>query len=125
MSGSTNRYGGDYSLAELFRAGISPLWAERFLHEGRLAQRVFDHYWMFHWAEPRFSGSAGVVQERFYNRFGKDAYFRRIDRMKRYYDKIVAPSTTLCRKSIKPERARPGDISPGFLYLTTVKRYDT
>ena len=95
MSGSTNRYGGDYSLAELFRAGISPLEAERFLHEGRLAQRVFDHYWMFHWAAPRFSGSAGFVQERFYNRFGKDAYFRRIDRMKRYYDKIVAPSTNL------------------------------
>ena len=93
MSGSTNRYGGDYSLAELFRAGISPLWAERFLHEGRLAQRVFDHYWMFHWAAPRFSGSSGFVQERFYNRFGKEAYYRRIDRMKRYYDKIVTPST--------------------------------
>lgn len=79
------------TLAQMLRSGTSYDWAVRYLHEGRITQRTFDWYCLlWDWAAPRFSGSAGYKQERFYEKMGQVAYDRRIARVKRLYDRIKA-----------------------------------
>lgn len=81
----------------LLRQGTSLDQATRYLHEGRITQRTFDWFWLFAaWAAPRFSGVPGFRQDRFYNRCGKDAYWRRIERFKSLYDRVVKGEVKLC-----------------------------
>lgn len=78
------------TVSEMLRSRVTYDWAVRYLHEGRISQRVFDHWCLFYdWAAPRFTGAAGIRQDRFYTRMGADAYWRRIDRVKRLHNRVV------------------------------------
>lgn len=79
------------TLAQMLRSGTNIVWAERYLHEGRITPRTFDRFlFIANWAAARFSGVAGVRQEGFYQRFGSDAYWRRIERVRNLHDRIVS-----------------------------------
>lgn len=79
------------TVVELLKAGTSYNWAVRYLHEGRITQKTFEHFCLFwDWCAPRFSGSAAIRQERYYNKMGKDAYYRRMERVRRIHDRLVA-----------------------------------
>lgn len=79
----------DYTVAQLLQAELSYDQVTKMLHWGNIDSRTFERWCLFSdWAAPRFSGCAGFKQERFYNRFGKEAYWRRIERIRRLHDKI-------------------------------------
>lgn len=65
--------------------------AVRWLYEGRVSQKDYEHFCFFAtWAAPRFSGAEGFAQERYYRRFGFDALNRRIQRVAALYARITA-----------------------------------
>jgi hypothetical protein len=79
----------DYTLRDLLVHGCSLNEATRLLYSGLLDQQTYDRFCtVADWAAARFTGTAGVKQERFWRRFGKDAYLRRIARMKALHDRI-------------------------------------
>lgn len=52
--------------------------AQRAARQGLMTARQWEAYrWAWTWAAPRFSGDAGVVQDRFYARHGDAALQRR------------------------------------------------
>src|SRR5215468_7488886 len=81
--------------------------AVNMLHWGSISQRTFDWFCFFYdWAAPRYSGSASFKQERFYNRCGEEAYWRRIERVKALL-----------------ERVRNGEVEPAMsCHMTAIKR---
>lgn len=79
-----------WDIQGLLRCRTSYNQAVHMLHTGLIRQRTFDWFCLFSdWAAPRFSGTAGFKQERFWNRCGKDAYYRRIERIKRLHDNVA------------------------------------
>ena len=52
---------------------------------GRVTRRQWQQYRaVWGWSANRFGGDAGRAQERFYQRYGSDRYWQRIDAVKRY-----------------------------------------
>ena len=52
---------------------------------GRVSRRQWQQYRaVWSWSANRFGGDAGRAQERFYQRYGSDRYWQRIDAVKRY-----------------------------------------
>lgn len=86
-----------YTLRDMLTSGTSMNRAVQMLHSGLIDQRTFDRYcFLDDWCAPRFSGSAGFKQERFWTRFGADACYRRHDRVKALHDRI-RDGVALCR----------------------------
>lgn len=59
---------------------------ERMWNQGRLSDREWHRYrFAWTWCAARWSNvcRAGEKQERFWNRFGKEAYYRRMNRVRR------------------------------------------
>ena len=87
-----------WTLQSLLRCGTSIKQAEYMLHSGLMQQRTFDWFCLFaDWCAPRFSGTAGYRQERFYNRCGREAYEHRLARVKRLHDRIACGIVTVSR----------------------------
>lgn len=83
------------TIRDLLRSQTSYDWAVRYLHEGRITQKTFEHFCFFHdWAAFRFSGGAAIRQARFYDRLGQAALCRRIDRVKRIHDRLIADTVS-------------------------------
>lgn len=56
---------------------------ERLMREGRISHSTFIGYLaVWRWCSPRFGGWENVVQDAFYDLHGKDAYHRRVNRVR-------------------------------------------
>ena len=52
---------------------------------GRVSRRQWQEYRaVWRWSANRFGGDAGRAQERFYQRYGSERYWQRIDAVKRH-----------------------------------------
>ncbi len=52
---------------------------ETMFYQGRITESVWEAYCrVWDWSAPRYSGTAGFNQERFWNTHGKEAYLRRM-----------------------------------------------
>lgn len=58
--------------------------AERMHRDGRMTDREWQRYErVWTWSAVRFGGSHGMLHDRFYNLRGHDAYYARINRVRR------------------------------------------
>ena len=52
---------------------------------GRISRHQWQQYRaVWNWSANRFGGNAGRSQERYYQRYGSERYWQRIDAVKRY-----------------------------------------
>lgn len=60
---------------------------EQQFNRGMIGQQIFEAYCrVWAWIAPRFGGTPGFRQETFYNTFGKDRYYQRINKVRRAFN---------------------------------------
>jgi hypothetical protein len=53
---------------------------------GSIPQNVFEAFCrVWDWSAPRFGGSVGLRHEAFWNQYGKDRYYSRINKVRRAF----------------------------------------
>ena len=84
---------GDIPCLNLFNRGTYND-AVQSLHTGRISQADFDAYMLF-WEWSAFRASS-LKQDRCWNKLGKDAFYRRIERMNRLCEKWLRKRFAYC-----------------------------
>jgi hypothetical protein len=70
-------------LTRWFKNGYSYADIQRGLHEGLVSQREFEAYCaVWTWCAFRVSGPAAYKQDAFWKRFGPDAFYRRLNKVR-------------------------------------------
>jgi|SRR5262245_6381066 len=84
-----------HDLASLIVGGFTLAQAERGLHNGTIPQPVYDRFtFLWCWSAARSGDWAGVRHDRAYAALGRDLYWRRIDRVRAWCDRIKARASS-------------------------------
>lgn len=70
-------------ITQFFKCGYSLATMEHMVRDGTISQNEFEAYCaVWEWCAYRLSGNAAMKQESFWNRFGKEAFYRRMNKVR-------------------------------------------